>query len=74
MLFEGQLDEGVLAVLIGTRLLGGRGWVKVDNYLCTTKNYNNESMMKKRIYFCTFKCLLLQTVHILCSHFVVQVL
>lgn len=36
MLFEGQLDEGVLAVLVGTWLLVGRRWVQMDNYFCTT--------------------------------------
>lgn len=42
MFFEGQLDVGVLAVLVGTRLLVGRGWIQVDNYFCTVqKNIGN---------------------------------
>lgn len=36
MFFEGQLDEGVLAVLVGTWLLVCGCWVKVDDYFGTT--------------------------------------
>lgn len=47
MFFEGQLNEGVLAVLVGTRLLVSRHWVKVNNNFCTTGG-RNESMMRNR--------------------------
>lgn len=47
MFFEGQLNEGVLAVLVGTRLLVCRHWMKVNNDFCTTGG-SNERMMRNR--------------------------
>lgn len=35
MLFEGQLNVGVFAVLVGAWLLVGRCWMEVNNYFCT---------------------------------------
>lgn len=37
VLFEGQLDEGVLALLVGSWLLVGGGRVQVDHYFSTTQ-------------------------------------
>lgn len=50
MLFEGQLNKGVLAVLVGTWLLVHRCWVQVNNDFCTT-GCRNERMVKKNIEF-----------------------
>lgn len=54
MFFEGQLDEGVLAVLVGTRLLVDRCRVQVDDDFSTAGRIMRERNEDKTIYYLYF--------------------